>query len=255
MGVHIRSGRGLVGHQLHAIYKTQAERDHLAAVFGANRASAALFGPALRLQTLAGFTVFKSFMTLIVIGAVWGLLDEYPAPERRGRCGSLGIVPGRPDHSSTSGGPGSRRSSGRRRHPLADYRHYFGPHGPVLERRHRARAILFFSIAQVATPVMFLAVGALTSQLAPTRRQAATYAGWFLGLSMPSGWSPTAASGPLAHLGLTPRVGGAASAPHFTSTTRPLAHSYFFRFDGYFCRSVGCRPGRRGRHRGGPRRR
>ncbi len=58
------------------IYKTQAERDHLAAVFGANRASAALFGPALQLQTVAGFTVFKSFMTLMVIGAVWGLLTS-----------------------------------------------------------------------------------------------------------------------------------------------------------------------------------
>jgi ABC-2 type transport system permease protein len=43
--------------------------------------------------------------------------------------------------------------------------------------------MLYFSVAQVATPIMFLAVGALTSQLAPTRRRAATYAGWFLGLS------------------------------------------------------------------------
>jgi len=35
----------------------------------------------------------------------------------------------------------------------------------------------------VATAVMLLAVGALTSQLAATRRQAASYAAWFLGAS------------------------------------------------------------------------
>src|SRR5580704_6309494 len=56
------------------IYKTQAERDHLAAAFGSNRAASALFGPAPQLQTVAGFTVFKSFMTLIIVGGVWGLL-------------------------------------------------------------------------------------------------------------------------------------------------------------------------------------
>jgi ABC-2 type transport system permease protein len=44
-----------------------------------------------------------------------------------------------------------------------------------------AGPMLYFSIAQVATAVMFLGVGALTSQLAATRRRAATYAGWFLG--------------------------------------------------------------------------
>ena len=41
----------------------------------------------------------------------------------------------------------------------------------------------FFALALVSTAVMFLAVGALTSQLAATRRQAAAYAGWFLGAS------------------------------------------------------------------------
>ncbi len=42
---------------------------------------------------------------------------------------------------------------------------------------------LFFALALVTTPIMFLAVGALTSQLVATRRQAAAYAGWILGVS------------------------------------------------------------------------
>lgn len=42
---------------------------------------------------------------------------------------------------------------------------------------------LFFALALVLSAVMFLAVGALTSQLAPTRRQAAAYAAAVLGAS------------------------------------------------------------------------
>ena len=59
-----------------SIYKTQAERNGLAASFGSNKASAALFGPASQLQTVAGFTVLKTFMTLTIVGAVWGLLTS-----------------------------------------------------------------------------------------------------------------------------------------------------------------------------------
>ena len=56
------------------IYRTQAEREHLAAAFGSNHASSALFGPAPQLQTVAGFTVLKASMTLMILGAIWGLL-------------------------------------------------------------------------------------------------------------------------------------------------------------------------------------
>jgi ABC-2 type transport system permease protein len=42
---------------------------------------------------------------------------------------------------------------------------------------------LYFALAMVATAVMFLAIGACTSQLAATRRRAASYAAMFLGLA------------------------------------------------------------------------
>ena len=42
---------------------------------------------------------------------------------------------------------------------------------------------LYFALAMVATAVMFLAVGAVTSQLAATRRQAASFGAAFLGVS------------------------------------------------------------------------
>jgi len=41
----------------------------------------------------------------------------------------------------------------------------------------------YFALAMAATAAMFLAVGALASQLAPTRRQAASYSAAFLGVS------------------------------------------------------------------------
>ena len=57
-------------------YKTAAQRDALAAAYGSDKATSALFGPAPQLQTVAGFTVFKISMTLILLGAVWGLLTS-----------------------------------------------------------------------------------------------------------------------------------------------------------------------------------
>ncbi len=58
------------------IYKTQAQRNALATAYGSNKATSALFGPAPGLQTVAGFTVFKISMTLMILGAVWGLLTS-----------------------------------------------------------------------------------------------------------------------------------------------------------------------------------
>ena len=49
--------------------------------------------------------------------------------------------------------------------------------------RFAAGPSTYFALAMVATACMFLAVGALTSQLAATRRQAAAYGGAFLGVS------------------------------------------------------------------------
>jgi ABC-2 type transport system permease protein len=58
------------------IYKTPTQRDALAATYGTNKAMSALFGPAPQLQTVGGFTVFKISMTLMILGAVWGLLTS-----------------------------------------------------------------------------------------------------------------------------------------------------------------------------------
>jgi ABC-2 type transport system permease protein len=165
------------------IYKTQAQRNALAAAYGSNKATSALFGPAPQLQTVAGFTVFKISMTLIVLGAVWGLLT------------STRLLRGEEDNGRWEillAGQTTRRG--------AAIQALGGLSAGVftlwaltavitvltgLDSKVGIAAgpVLYFALAMVAPAVMFLAVGALTSQLAPTRRQAATYAASFLGVS------------------------------------------------------------------------
>jgi ABC-2 type transport system permease protein len=163
------------------VYQTQAARDALAAAYGANKATSALFGPAPQLQTVAGFTAFKISMTLMLLGAVWGLLT------------STRLLRGEED-----GGRWELLLAGRttRRRAAAQALAGLGAGAGALwaltailtvgvgldsSVRIAAGPALYFALAMAATAVMFLAVGALASQLAPTRRQAASYAAAFLG--------------------------------------------------------------------------
>jgi ABC-2 type transport system permease protein len=163
------------------IYASQAERDALAKAFGSNNATAALFGPAPDLQTVAGFTVFKSLMTVMVLGALWGLLTStrlLRGEEDAGRWELLltGQSTRRGASVQALGGLGLGLTT----------LWFVAAVITVLTGRissvgFSVGASLYFSLAQVATALMFLAVGALTSQLAATRRQAMTLGGWFLG--------------------------------------------------------------------------
>jgi len=165
------------------IYTTQADRDALAKAFGSNHASAALFGPAPQLQTVAGFTVFKSFMTIMVLGALWGLLTSTRMLRGEEDAGRWELL--------LTGHTTQRRAA---LHALGALAMAAGALwlvtavitvlvGRSSQVGFGAGPSLYFALAQAATAVMFLAVGALTSQLAATRRQAATLAGWVLGAS------------------------------------------------------------------------
>ncbi len=163
------------------LYQTQAARDALAAAYGANKATSALFGPAPALQTVAGFTAFKISMTLMLLGAVWGLLT------------STRLLRGEEDDGRWElllAGPTTRRRAAAQ--ALAGLGVGVGALwgltavltvGVGLDPSVKIAAgpALYFALAMAATAVMFVAVGALTSQLASTRRQAASYAAAFLG--------------------------------------------------------------------------
>jgi ABC-2 type transport system permease protein len=166
-----------------SIYKTKAERDHLAASFGLNHAASALFGPAPELQTVAGFTAFKVSMTLIVIGAVWGLLTStrlLRGEEDAGRWELL--VTG----ATTRGAAAGQAIAGLTAGPVALWlvtALLTSVAGASTKVGIGVGQAMYLALALVASPVMFLALGALTSQLAPTRRQAAAQAAVVLGVS------------------------------------------------------------------------
>jgi ABC-2 type transport system permease protein len=164
-----------------SIYKTKADRLHLAATFGTNNATTALFGPAPQLQTVAGFTVFKTSMALMVLGAVWGLLTStrlLRGEEDAGRwelllCGG-----------ATRRGAVTQALAGLTVGEVALWA-VTGLITTLAGLSSRAQIspgpALYLALALVACSAMWLAIGALTSQLAPTRRQAAAWAAALLG--------------------------------------------------------------------------
>jgi ABC-2 type transport system permease protein len=166
-----------------SIYKTQAQRDQLQAAFGANKATIALFGPAPALNAVQGFTVFKVSMTLMIIGAVWGLLTSsrlLRGEEDAGRWDLLlaGQTTRRGATARALGGLGVAVAV------LWAVTAVIAALAGLSARVDiAAGSALFLALALVSPALMFLAVGAVTSQLAPTRRMAAGYGAVVLGVS------------------------------------------------------------------------
>ena len=165
------------------IYPNTVQRDALAVTYGSNKAMSALFGPAPQLQTVGGFTAFKISMTLMVLGAVWGILT------------STRLLRGEEDAARwdllLTGLTTRRRAAAQAIVGLgvgalalwvtsAAITVLSGRQSNV---RITAGPSLSFALAMVVTALMFLIVGAVASQLAATRRQAASFAAAFLGVS------------------------------------------------------------------------
>jgi len=165
------------------IYKTAAQREALAATYGTSKAMSALFGPAPRLQTVSGFTAFKISMTLMILGAVWGLFTStrlLRGEEDSGRWDLLlcGQTTRRGATAQTITGLGAGLVTLWTVTAIIT----------VLSGHESSVGIgagpsLYFALAMVTTAAMFLAVGAVTSQLAATRHQAASFGAVFLGVS------------------------------------------------------------------------
>lgn len=164
-------------------YKTAAARERFAAAFGSNIAINALIGPARDIQTVAGFTVWRSLGVLSIVGAVWGLLAAtrlLRGEEDAGRWELLLV-----------GQTTRRRAAAQAIAGLgAGLVVLWGLTTVITIIVGQSSKVdippspsLFLALALVAPAAVFLAVGALSSQLAATRRQAAGYAAAFLGAS------------------------------------------------------------------------
>jgi ABC-2 type transport system permease protein len=162
-------------------YKTPAAREALAKSFTSSGGLNALVGPAHQLNTVAGYTEWKSVGILSVLGAVWALLlatKLLRGEEDAGRWELL--LAGQ----TTRRGAAAQAISGLGESLLA----LFAITALVTVAIGRTSTVhfaissaVFFALTVTSGAAIFMAAGALTSQLAASRRQAAAYGGGALG--------------------------------------------------------------------------
>jgi ABC-2 type transport system permease protein len=163
-------------------YKTQAERNALSKAFTSSGGLNALVGPAHQLNTVAGYTAWKSVGILSVLGAVWALLlatKLLRGEEDAGRWELL--LAGQ----TTRRGAAVQAMSGLGASLLALLSITAVATvliGHTSSIGFSTSSAVFFALTVTSGASMFMATGALTSQLAASRRQAAAYAGGGLGV-------------------------------------------------------------------------
>jgi ABC-2 type transport system permease protein len=164
-------------------YKTPAARDQLARAYGTNSGLNALLGHARAINTVAGFASWRVLGILSVLGAIWGLLTSTRLMRGDEVAGRYELL--------LAGQTTRRRAAAQAIAGLgAGLITLFAltAIGTVLTGRAAVVGFtvgqcLYFSVTLVAAAATFLAIGALTSQLAGTRRRAATMAGVVFGIS------------------------------------------------------------------------
>ncbi|MEU4498569.1 ABC transporter permease subunit [Streptomyces sp. NPDC023998] len=156
----------------HTNFPTVAARERFAQTFGGNAGLAAVIGPARRLDTIEGFVAWRMFGLLIIVGAIWGLLTAtrlLRGEEDAGRWELL--LAGRTTrrHATVQAIAGLAAGFVVLWTLTAGLAVAAGSRSSV---DFPVSASLFYATGATASAAMFLAIGALTSQLSPTRRQA-----------------------------------------------------------------------------------
>lgn len=161
-------------------YGTAAERAELLRGIGSNSGIRALFGPARELDTVTGFTAWRTLSLLPLVAGVWGLLVAtrlLRGEEDRGRWETILAGP-----------------LGRARATIATFAAIGAGTGVLFALTTGAIVLtaavqggipvgggLWLALALCIAAPAFAAVGALTAQIAPTRRAAAALAGAVFG--------------------------------------------------------------------------
>lgn len=164
-------------------YKTEASREAFAKAFGSNPGLDAITGPAVQLQTVAGYTVWKTLAFLSILACVWGLTISTRQLRGEEEAGRLEVL--LTGHCT-------------RRQAAAEILFGLGCGFLTLlvvtalfsievGRSHvvaiAAPSMLYFALTDVVGALLFLAIGALMAEIAATRRQAATYGAAVLAMS------------------------------------------------------------------------
>ena len=151
---------------------TAASREDIVRTFGDNVAFAAIIGPARQLDTVGGFVSWRLLALLVWIGAIWGLLTATRLLRGEEDAGRWELL--------LAGRTTRRRATAQSIGGLAAGWLVLWALSAALTVAAGSRSTVGFSTsgsllyatAATASAAMFLAIGAVTSQLAATRRQA-----------------------------------------------------------------------------------
>ncbi len=162
-------------------YPTLASRQQFARSYGTNVGIRALIGPARHLDTAAGFTAWRCVGVLALVGAVWGLLTGTRLLRGEEDAGRWEVLLAGP---TTRGQATARALAGL----AAGWVTLFAATALLSVAGGQAATpsftpgdALFLALAATSSAGVFLALGALTSQLGATRRRAAALAGGVFG--------------------------------------------------------------------------
>ena len=170
-------------HAYTSTYKTHASRDQLARAYGSNTAMNALLGSERGVNTVAGFADWRFVGILSVLGSIWGLLMSTRLMRGEEEAGRYDLLLA---GQTTRRHAASQALAGLGAGLLALF--VLTALGAVVTGRSPSVGFslgrcLYFSVTLVAGAAMFLAIGALASQLASTRRRARAMAGVVIGLA------------------------------------------------------------------------
>jgi ABC-2 type transport system permease protein len=153
-------------------FPTAAAREQIARAFEGNTAWEALFGPIRGLDTVAGYTSYKSLMFTMILGAIWGLLvatrllrgeedagrwELFLAGHTTRARGALQASAGLGVGAIALWVPTALLTAGA---------------GTSSKVHIGVGASLFFAAAVAAAAAMFMAIGMLVGQVAASRRDA-----------------------------------------------------------------------------------
>jgi len=165
-----------------AAYPNSVDRARLSLSFSHDAGIAAVFGPARSLETVAGFAAFRTLGVIPLIVAIWALLSSTRALRGEEDAGRWEILAAAPVSKPQATIATIRGLYGTLMITLA-VTSAIVTVTALLSHEFSVRAGLFFAATLTASGFLFTAVGALTSQIASSRRLAATQAGLVLGLS------------------------------------------------------------------------
>ncbi len=165
-----------------ALYPSQAARNKLAANFSNNVGLSALFGAPHHIETVAGYTVWNTLASTMIVGSVWAFLvatKTFRGEEAAGRWELLLAGPTTARRAAVNALAGLAASLTVLYIITAAV--FIGV-GKIHSVDFGVQAALFFALTAVSGSVIFMAIGALASQLMPTRSRAAGLAAGLFGL-------------------------------------------------------------------------